>query len=208
MSPDNEVAVGDDREHLGLDSPTQSHAHLWDLFGGHSLDLVGLLCWPFSKPSSSARASHVQMDFHLRIPVSRSHHGAETGTHCRSSHCELPLETCMDSPEKMQAESPSVSPVAFLSYQPWIMRAICVGQREFISRMASCTHRLAKGLGVTLGEILNISEKDGARCEKQFKEGQQFDATFPSNWDIRTCDECLSDIVHRGRVSEPTVSFL
>lgn len=106
-------------------------------------------------------------------------------------------------PGKMQAKSPAVSPVAFLSYQPWIMRAICVGQREFISRVANCTHGLANGLGVTLGEILKISEKD-THCEKHFKEGQQFDATFPSNWDIMTCDECL----YRRRVSESTVSFL
>lgn len=80
-------------------------------------------------------------------------------------------------PGKMQAKSPAVSPVAFLSYQPWIMGAICVGQREFISRVANCTHGLANGLGVTLGEILKISEKE-AHCEKHFKEGQQFDA-FP-----------------------------
>lgn len=107
----------------------------------------------------------------------------------------------------MQAKWPAVSPVAFLSYQLWIIRAICVGQREFISRVANCTHGLTNGLGVTLGEILKISEKD-AHCKKHFKEGQQFDATFPSNWDIMTRDECLSNIVYTGRVSEPTVSFL
>lgn len=159
-----------------------------------------------SKPLSSARADGI--DFHLKIPVSRSHNGAETGTHCRGSNYELHLETRMDSPEKCALNRPAVSPVAFLSYQPWIMKAICVGQREFVSRVANCAHGLANGLGVTLGEILKISEKDEAHCEKDFKEGKRSDATFPSNCDIMTRDGCLSDAVTQaGLVNLQRVSY-
>lgn len=95
-------------------------------------------------------------------------------------------------PEKMQAKLPAVSPVAFLSYHSWKMKAICVG----LEWQTAQSHKWFTSDFVK--DFKNwISEKYEDCCEIHFKEGEQSDATFPSNWDIMTYDECLTHIVHR-----------
>lgn len=74
--------------------------------------------------------------FHVKCSVPNSHTGMETGTHHRDNICKLHFETCMDNQKEkknpqFQAKPSAVSPAAFLSFHPWKIKAICVGQREF-----------------------------------------------------------------------------
>lgn len=69
--------------------------------------------------------------------------------------------------EKMQAKSSAVSPVAFLSYHSWKMKAICVGLEWQTAQCHKWFH------SDFVKECKNwISEKYEARYEMHFKEGK------------------------------------